>query len=583
MKKSKWLALLMAATMVMGVMTGCGGGDTNAPATGDAGTTATTEKKDEKKDDKKDSKGGEQVINLSSGSIVVGLNPIQNTTSPDNSAHNKICDTLVRNNAVEGNTTEIVPGAAESWDVSEDGLTYTFHMRENAKWSDGVPLTANDFEYTFKLMADPNSGSTSGWLFDGIIENFGEALYSKGKTPDEIAVKALDDKTLEVKLVHPASYFLELLHAVYPVRQDKYEEWGDAYGSSADKIICSGPFMVESWNQNTEMILVKNPNYWNAENVKLDKIHTRIIQENATAVQAFLSGEIDITSTTDANWQNMIEESGLAITEVVPDNAPEFLMCNLQNEYLSNTKIRQALSIAFDREQYIQDLWNGNGTPLYSVMPDTMMVGDTPYHELVNDRNHFVKTLQEENPDPKALLIEGLKELGKSEDPSQVTIRYASRGTGEISKKLAEWFKQTWETTLGINVQIDMMEWNIMWDKIDAGDYDLACGGWGPYYNEPSAILTLFDPINGYFNAKKMGWTNENADKFKAICDQATNTVDVNEKVELYLQAEELLVKDAIIMPEYLSNSPTYVAKYVKNYPICTNGSIDWSQVYIEK
>ena len=128
-----------------------------------------------------------------------------------------------------------------------------------------------------------------------------------------------------------------------------------------------------------------------------------------------------------------------------------------------------------------------------------------------------------------------------------------------------------------------MMEWNIMWDKIDAGDYDIACGGWGPYYNEPSAILTLFDPVNGYFNADKIGWNNEDSKKFKELCEQAKNVVDEKEKAEIYCQAEELLVKNAIIMPEYLSNSPSYVAKYVKNYPICTNGSIDWSQVYVEK
>lgn len=574
-KRTKWLALLLAASMAFASLTGCGGGE--EPTNTDTGS-ANTESSEDKKEG-----SGEQIVNLSSNSVVVGLNPILNTTAPDNQAHNRICDTLVRVNAAPGNTTETVPGAAESWDVSEDGLTYTFHMRENAKWSDGQPLTAKDFEYTLKLMANPESASTSAWLFDGVIENFGEALYNNGKTPDEIAVKAIDDKTLEIKLVHPASYFLELLSSLYPVRQDKYEEWGEEYGSSADKIICSGPFMVESWSQNTEMVLVKNPNYWNAENVKLDKINTRIIQENATAVQAFISGEIDITGTSDPNWQKMIEESGIATAEVVPDSAPEFLMCNLENEYLSNTKIRQALSIAFDREQYVNDLLNGNGTPIYSAMPDTMMVGETPYHELVGDKNYFVKQLAEENPDPKALLIEGLKELGKPEDPSQVTIRYASRGTGEISKKMAEWFKQTWETALGINVQIDMMEWNIMWDKIDAGDYDIACGGWGPYYNEPSAILTLFDPVNGYFNADKIGWNNEDSKKFKELCEQAKNVVDEKEKAEIYCQAEELLVKNAIIMPEYLSNSPSYVAKYVKNYPICTNGSIDWSQVYVEK
>ena len=169
MKKTKWMALLLAAVMTLGSLTGCGGGETT---TSEGGSSEGTTSADS---------GVEQVFYMSSNSVVVGLNPITNTTAPDNAAHNKICDPLVRDNAVEGNTTETVPGSAESWDVSEDGMTYTFHIRENAKWSDGVALTANDFEYTLKLMADPAAASTNGWLFDGVIVNFGEALYSNGK------------------------------------------------------------------------------------------------------------------------------------------------------------------------------------------------------------------------------------------------------------------------------------------------------------------------------------------------------------------------------------------------------------------
>ena len=579
-KRSKWIAMLLAAVMALSTLAGCGG-ETATSETENGETTQTTQS--EGSGETTSEPAAEQVINISSNSVVVGLNPIINTTSPDNKAHNMICDPLVRNRTAEGNKTEIVPAAAESWDVSEDGLTYTFHIRENAKWNDGVDLTANDYEYTMKLMADPAVASTNAWLFDGVIVNFGEALYSEGKTPDEIAVKALDAKTLEIQLVNPASYFLELLSSLYPVRQDKYEEWGESYGTSAEKIVCSGPFQVESWSQNTEMVLVKNPNYWNAENVQLTQINHKIIQETATAIQAFITGDIDEVSTSDPNWGQMIEEADMSNVETVPGNAPEFLMFNLSNEYLSNTKIRQALSAAFDREQFVNDLRDGQATPIYSVMPDTMMVGDTPYHELVNDQNYFVKQLQEEITDPKALFEEGLKELGKDPDTSKVTLRYASRGTSELSKKIAEWYKQVWEEALGITVQIDMMEWNIMWDKIDAGDYDIATGGWGPYYNEPSAVLSLFNPENGYFNSEKTGWNNEDSQKFKELCEQATVTVSDEEKAQLYLQAEELLVKNAIIAPEYLEGSPTYLAKYVKGYYVSTNGSIDWSQVSIEK
>lgn len=563
-KRTKMLAGILAAVLVVGSLAGCGGGD---------------DKKSSGSDGAKSS-GAEKVFNYSTNSVVIGLNPIMNTTQPDNEAHNLICDPLVRNVAAKDNTNEDIPAAAESWEVSEDGLTWTFKIHENAKWSDGEPLTANDFEYTLKLMADPNTAAVNAWLFDGVIENFGEALYNNGKTPDEIGVKAVDDKTLEIKLVHPASYFIELAGSVYPVRQDKYEEWGDKYGSSADKIICSGPFKVESWDQNTELVCVKNENYWDAENIKLDKVVQKVIQETSTAVQAFINGEIDVIGTSDSNWIKTVEAADMSNTTTVPDSAPEFLMFNVKNQYLSNVKIRQAISAAIDREALVEAIWDGRGIALSSVMPDTMKVGEKTYTELVDGKNYFVKDLQEQ--DAKALLEEGMKELGIS-DPSEITVNYASRGTTELSKKMAEWYKQTWEEKLGITVQIDMMEWNIMWDKIDAGDYDIACGGWGPYYNEPSAVLTLFDPDNGYFNAEKTGWDNEDSKKFKELCESAKFVVDDKEKAEIYLQAEELLVKNALIAPIYLYESPTFTAKYVKDYFVSTQGYRNWARVDIEK
>lgn len=558
--KKRVLACLLAAVMTAGLLAGCGG-------------------------DEKSGGGGssEQVLNISTNSVVVGLNPLVNTTAPDNIAHNMIYDPLIRDRSAKDNTDEIVPAAAESWDVSEDGLTYTFHMNPDAKWSDGSKVTANDFEFTFKQMADPNTAATNAWLFDGVIVNFSEALYNNGKTPDEIGVKALDEETLEIQLVHPASYFLQLVAgSAYPVNQAKYEEYGSEYGTAPDKTVYNGPLKVTSWNQNTEMFLEKNDQYWGQEDMQLDKVNYKVIQESSTAVQAFINGELDVVSTSDTNWGKTITAAGDSQEMTVPSSAPDFFMFNLKNEYLSNTKIRQALSIAFDRQEMVDTLRDGMSVPIYSMMPDTMKVGDKTYTELVDGKNYFVTQMQEEYTDPKALLQEGLAELGKSTDPSQMTIRYASRGTSELSKKIGEWMKQVWEEKLGINVQIDMMEWNIMWDKIDAGDYDIACGGWGPYYNEPSALLQLFEPVNGYFNADKTGWNNEDSQKFTELLNQAKDVVDDKEKAEIYLQAEQLVVGNALIAPMYLEASPTYVKNHVKNYYVATNGLVDFSQVSVE-
>lgn len=558
--KKRVLACLLAAVMTAGLLAGCGGGEKS----GGGGSS-------------------EQVLNISANSVVVGLNPLVNTTAPDYNAHNMIYDPLVRDRSAKDNTDEIVPAAAESWDVSEDGLTYTFHMNPDAKWSDGSKVTANDFEFTFKQMADPNTAATNAWLFDGVIVNFSEALYNNGKTPDEIGVKALDEETLEIQLVHPASYFLQLVAgSAYPVNQAKYEEYGSEYGTAPDKTVYNGPLKVTSWNQNTEMVLEKNDQYWGQEDMQLDKVNYKVIQESSTAVQAFINGELDVVSTSDTNWGKTITAAGDSQEMTVPSSAPDFFMFNLKNEYLSNTKIRQALSIAFDRQEMVDTLRDGMSVPIYSMMPDTMKVGDKTYTELVDGKNYFVTQMQEEYTDPKALLQEGLAELGKSTDPSQMTIRYASRGTTELSKKIGEWMKQVWEEKLGINVQIDMMEWNIMWDKIDAGDYDIACGGWGPYYNEPSALLQLFEPVNGYFNADKTGWNNEDSQKFTELLNQAKDVVDDKEKAEIYLQAEQLVVGNALIAPMYLEASPTYVKNHVKNYYVATNGLVDFSQVSVE-
>lgn len=558
--KKRVLACLLAAVMTAGLLAGCGGGEKS----GGGGSS-------------------EQVLNISTNSVVVGLNPLVNTTAPDNIAHNMIYDPLIRDRSAKDNTDEIVPAAAESWDVSEDGLTYTFHMNPDAKWSDGSKVTANDFEFTFKQMADPNTAATNAWLFDGVIVNFSEALYNNGKTPDEIGVKALDEETLEIQLVHPASYFLQLVAgSAYPVNQAKYEEYGSEYATAPDKTVYNGPLKVTSWNQNTEMVLEKNDQYWGQEDMQLDKVNYKVIQESSTAVQAFINGELDVVSTSDTNWGKTITAAGDSQEMTVPSSAPDFFMFNLKNEYLSNTKIRQALSIAFDRQEMVDTLRDGMSVPIYSMMPDTMKVGDKTYTELVDGKNYFVTQMQEEYTDPKALLQEGLAELGKSTDPSQMTIRYASRGTSELSKKIGEWMKQVWEEKLGINVQIDMMEWNIMWDKIDAGDYDIACGGWGPYYNEPSALLQLFEPVNGYFNADKTGWNNEDSQKFTELLNQAKDVVDDKEKAEIYLQAEQLVVGNALIAPMYLEASPTYVKNHVKNYYVTTNGLVDFSQVSVE-
>lgn len=598
MKRKAWISLFLALVMILAVA--CGG---KTEKTEEPTKELTTEQPAEAKqpkdgaeveltvDDEGDVKLAppeEQIFRFSSSSVVIGLNPLLNTTAPDNGAHELILETLVREVATTEGNTVLEPGIAESWDVSEDGLVYTFHIRENARWNDGVPCTAHDFEYTYKKMADPQTASTNAYLLSGIVKNFEQSLYNNGEneennmSPDDIGVKALDDHTLEIELVKPYSYFTELLCGIKPVREDMYEQYGQEYGSAIDKVVYNGPFIVESWEQNTMMVFAKNENYWNADNVALQRVERRIIGETQTAVQALLGNEIDVAYTNEPNWQAMIEDDGRFQQINVIENNPEFYSFNASNKYFKNPKIRLAFMLGYDRESLVNEVLDGIGEPLYTMIPDIMNVGETPYHELVNNENYFVKKLQKQYPDPQALLIEGLEEEGLDPDPTKVDVILSSRGTSEFSKLLAEWMVQQWQKNLGVTVKIDMLEWNIMWDRVDQLDYDIVTSGWGPYYNDPNGLLSIFHPTDGYFNSSKSGWVDDTAKEFGELLDKAEDVVDPKEKAQLYLQAEELLVGSGIISPSYVGTSNYYLNPKIGGYYTSAFASPDYTKIYIK-
>ncbi|WP_313233849.1 peptide ABC transporter substrate-binding protein [Tissierella praeacuta] len=576
----KVIALIIVFTLCFGTLTGCG-------KKGDAPTNTGNEIGTDSNDKDTTQMDKEQIYRFSHKSDITGLNPMLNTTGPDNGTHDFIFETLVADVADENCNSIIKPAAAKDWTISEDGMVYTFNIRENALWNDGVPVTANDFLFTFRTMATPEIGSTNAWLFDGIILNFAEALYNDGtnpkynKKPEDIGVKVIDEKTIEFTLTKPYGYFLDLLSGAKPIRQDKYEEYGSSYGSSIDKIVMNGPFIMESWDPNVQITFVKNEKYWNAENIKLQKVERKVIQDTATAAQALISGEIDVVDTNDPDWKKLISEDGRFETIVVPDNAPEFLGFNCKNKYFKNPKIRLAFSLAFDREKYLDDLREGQGEPLYSLMPGITNVGDELYSERTNGKNQVLRELMKQYPDPKALLIEGLIEEGLDPDPAKMDISYATRGTTEYSKKSAEWLLQQWKEKLGVEIKIDMIEWNVMWDRVDAGDYDICTAGWGPYYNDPNALLELYDPVNGYFNTAKSGWDGPDADRFVEILEKASNTPDNQERAELFVEAEKILVGTGVIAPTYSKSLTTFLAKYVKGYYVNPHSSLDYSLIYI--
>ncbi len=404
------------------------------------------------------------------------------------------------------------------------------------------------------------------WFVDGLIVGGAEYFSGEGARED-VGVVAVNDHTLEIRLTRPCGYFMQIASfpTYKPVKKDFVEQFGDAYGSEADKVLGNGPFILDSWEAGMQAVYVPNPNYWDKDNVHLDRIERKIVKEENSRAQALLTGELDAAGIAEPQWREMLDAEGDYAYINQAGASVEFFMYNQQNKYLKNTKIRQALSLAFDRERYIKEIMDDFGFAANSVVPPVVHAGEQLYIDVTKGENEVVKTLAKNNPDVKALLIEGLKEEGLSANPADMEITMMTRGTGEWIKKSAEWIQQMYKEELGINLQIEMVPWNVMWDNVDSGTYEIAVGGWTADVDDPTNLIDIFHTEKGYYHKDKLSWTGDRADAFNAFIDESVTVNDPLDKAELFLAAEKILVGDAVIAPMYFRETSSYRRNYVKN------------------
>ncbi|MGL4944787.1 MAG: peptide ABC transporter substrate-binding protein, partial [Fusobacteriaceae bacterium] len=258
---------------------------------------------------------------------------------------------LVSAHVDEKGVESIVPAGAESWEISEDGMKYTFKLRENAAWSDGQKITAHDYVYGLLRTLDPVTGSLYAFLMSPIK---GADEYNSGKIKaEEVGVKALDDLTLEVTLAKPTAYFLELgyFKVMFPQRKDIIEKSGDKYGSEADTLIANGPFILKEWVHNNKVVLEKNPTYWDKENVKLEKIEMAIVPDENARMNLMLNGQVDVGGATKPEWMDKFNQMG--VFDFISKSAlgTNYTTFNTQSKYFKNPKVRKAFSMAVNREE----------------------------------------------------------------------------------------------------------------------------------------------------------------------------------------------------------------------------------------
>lgn len=489
------------------------------------------------------------------------LDPSKGTDLYGNGVLLNILEPLVRYNSDD---EAIIPAGAESWTLSDDGLVYTFKIRD-MKWNDGKKLTSQDYAYGIRRSTDPATACPFANMMYAILN--AEDIVNKKKDLSELGVETPDDSTLVIKLRSPSPYFLDtaMQRVFFPQRQDWVEKYGDKYATAPENSPMCGPFRLDNWEVNSVLNYVKNPDYWNVANVKLDTIHCQIINDPNTIFQALLSGELDLAIVNDPKWWSKFEDSSKWNRVVVPQADIVYWMLNCNNKYLKNTKIRQAISVAVDREDFVKTCRKGVGLPGYWFTPPSVTCQGLPFN---TTETGAVRTLLANNPDPKALFEAGLKELGLNEKPEDVTIRYMSSDTTQDGRIELEYFQQQMKEKIGCNFEVEAKDWNEFINIVQSGNYEIAGLAWGADFNDPCNFLETAWSKNP---AYPTGWVNK---EFDALIEKAQISTDATERKELLLKAEDILINtDCAIIPQTTRTSYSFRAPYVKN---ASNNYFDW-------
>lgn len=445
---------------------------------------------------------------------------------------------------------EAVPGQAESWTTSEDGLTWTFTMRDGLKWSDGSELNAKDFEYSFKRMVDPDTAAPYAETCLGMIDGFEEAAGfpdADGNPTvepnlDALNVKASDDgKTLTIVLGYPCSYFdkIAAFAAMSPVQKATVEANGDSWCTSPDTYVCNGPYMITEWTPSERIVLTKNPNYvggWDNSKIVSDSITLLLLEDSSASFAAYNSGEavlIKDVPTDEIPSLTKAEDGGDFYVDTILGTY--YVSLNLKRDAFKDAKVRKALSLAIDRDYVANTIMQGTYSTADSIVGPGIVDEKGNFHD--NGNAPYISADYEANlAEAKKLLAEA----GYPNGEGYPVIEYSCNDAG-YHVPLAEYLQQAWGD-LGITLTISKMEWSSFTAARRAGEYDVARNGWVMDYNDPSNMLDLFCSGNGNNDGK---YSNPEFDA--AI--EASRVADVTEHFAQLHKAEDILMEDTGCLP----------------------------------
>ena len=434
---------------------------------------------------------------------------------------------------------EVIGGQAESWEASEDGLTWTFTMRDGLKWSDGTDLTAKDFEYSFKRMANPDTAAPYAETCLGMIDGFDAA--QAGDT-DALNVKASDDgKTLTIVLSYPCSYFdkMAAFAAMSPVQQATVEANGDSWCTSAETFVSNGPYMITDWTPSERIVLSKNPNYvggWDSSKIVSDTITLLLLEDSSASFAAYNSGEavlIKDVPTDEIPSLTKAEDGGDFYVDTILGTY--YVSLNLQRDAFQDAKVRKALSLAIDRDYVANTIMQGTYSTADSIVGPGIVDENGYFHD--NGNAPYISADYEANLAEAKKLLE---EAGYPNGEGYPTIEYSTNDAG-YHVPLAEYLQQAWGD-LGITLTINKMEWSSFTPARRAGEYDVARNGWVMDYNDPSNMLDLFCTDNGNNDGKYSNPDFDAAIEGSKVADSAEHFAQLH-------KAEDILMEDAGCLP----------------------------------